>query len=79
MRPEELDNALSPQGFRPFALKMSNGESYRITHPEQVLVDRSVAMIGTRRLNETRRYEKLVICSLMHVVSLVPIEEAEVE
>ncbi len=60
-------------------LNLSNGESYPITHPEQVLVDRSVAMIGTKRLDSGRRYEKLVICTLMHIVSLVPIEETEVK
>ena len=78
MRPDDLTRALSPQGFRPFALNLSNGESYRITHPDQVLVDRSVAVVGTRRVNGERRYEKVVICALVHVVSLVPIEETEV-
>ena len=79
MRADDLAKALFPKGFRPFVLNLSNGESYRITHPEQVLVDRSVAMIGTERLNGGRRYEKLVICTLMHIVSLIPIEETEVK
>ena len=79
MRADDLSNALSPKEFRPFVLNLSNGESYRITHPEQVLVDRSVATIGTKRLDTGRRYEKLVTCTLMHIVSLVPIEETEVK
>ena len=79
MRPDDLSNALSAKSFRPFVLNLSNGESYRITHPEQVLVDRSVATIGTRRLDGSRRYEKLVTCALVHIVSLVPIEETEVK
>ena len=78
MAPKDLSSALSPQSFRPFSLNLSNGESYRITHPEQVMVDRSVAVIGTKRLNGDRRYEKLVTCSLVHIVSLIPIEETEV-
>ena len=78
MRADDLSRALSPQSFRPFSLNLSNGESYRITHPEQVLVDRSVAVIGTKRLNGERRYERLVTCSLVHIVSLIPIEETEV-
>ena len=78
MRADDLSKALSPKEFRPFVLNLSNGESYQITHPEQVMVDRSVATIGTRRLDSGRRYEKLVTCTLMHIVSLVPIEETEV-
>lgn len=79
MRPDDLSKALAPNEFRPFILNLSNGESYPITHPEQVMVDRSVAMIGTKRLDAGRRYEKLVICTLVHIVSLVPIEETEVQ
>jgi len=78
MRPDDLAKALTPKAFRPFLLNLSNGESFPITHPEQVMVDRSVAMIGTKRLDGARRYEKLVICTLMHIVSLVPLEETEV-
>ena len=59
-------------------MNLSNGESYRITHPEQVLVDHSVAMIGTKRLNGGRRYENMVICAVSHIVSLSPIEQTEV-
>lgn len=69
---------MAPKEFRPFVLNLSNGERYTITHPEQVLVDRSVAVIGTKRLDAGRRYEKLVTCTLMHIVSLVPLEETEV-
>ena len=79
MRADDLAKALSPKRFRPFMLNLSDGESYPITHPEQVLVDRAGATIGTKRLDDGRRYEKLVICTLMHIVSLVPIEETEVK
>ena len=79
MRADDLSRALSSQSFRPFILNLSNGESYPVAHPEQVLVDRSVAVIGTKRLNSDRRYEKLITCSLMHIVSLVPVEESEVQ
>ena len=77
MRVADLSKDISPKEFRPFVLNLSNGESHRITHPEQVLVDRSVVTIGTKRLGSGRRYEKLVACTLMHIVSLVLIEETE--
>lgn len=79
MRADDLSKALSPKEFRAFVMNLSNGESYQITHPEQVLVDRLVATIGTKRLDSGRRYEELVTCTLMHIVSLIPIEEMEVK
>lgn len=78
MRPDDLSKALAPNEFRPFVLNLSNGERYSITHPEQILVDRSVAVIGTKRVDAGRRYEKLVTRTLMHIVNLIPIEETEV-
>jgi len=79
MRPEDLAAVLDPHSFRPFDLNLSNGERYRVTHPEQVMVDRSAAIIGTKRLDGHRRYERLVTCALAHIVSLVPTEETEVQ
>lgn len=78
MRPDDLSSALDPQCFRPFIMNMSNGDSYRVNHPEQVMVDRSAAIIGTERRNGHRRYERLVTCALVHIVSLVPVDETEV-
>ena len=78
VRADDLSKALSRKGFKPFVLNLSNGESYQITHPEHMLVDRSVPMIGTKRIDDGRRYEKLVICTLIHIASLVSIEETEV-
>ena len=79
MRPEDLADALDPKKFQPFIVNLSNGESYRITHPEQVVVTRSTAFIATKRKNGRRYYEKGIMCALLHIVSLVPIQESTVD
>ncbi len=78
MRPEEVVKALEPERFRPFRLKISNGDVYEVRHPEQVIVSRSAITIGTHRRNGLRLFEKVDTISLLHVVSIVPIEETEV-
>lgn len=78
MSPEDLARAVEPERFRPFTIRISNGDEYKITHPEQVIVSRRSVAIGTRRRNGLRLFEKLDTISLLHVVSLVPIADVEV-
>lgn len=78
VRPEDLSEALVPERFKPFAINLTNGESYKITHPEQVVVTRSTAFIATRRRKGARYFEKGIMCGLIHIVSLIPLEETEV-
>lgn len=71
MRSDDLSKALSPESFRPFKLNRSSGESYRITHAQQVLVNGSAGVIGTEQVNGHRRYERLATCALLHFVDLI--------
>ena len=79
MRAEDVAKVLAPEGFQPFVIRVSNGDTYKITHPEQVVVARSTIAIGTHRRNGRRHFERLDIVALLHVVSLVPLEETEVK
>ncbi len=78
MRPDDVAQAVAPEHFRPFMLKVSNGDTYEIRHPEQVVVSRSTVAIGTRRRNGRRWFERLDTVALLHVVSLVPLEDTQV-
>ena len=78
MRPDEVARALEPERFRPFKLKISNGDVYEVRHPEQVIVSRSAIAIGTQRRDGSRLFERLDTVALLHVVSIVPLEETEV-
>ena len=78
MRPQDAAKALEPERFHPFVLEVSNGDTYEIRHPEQVVVGRSTVAIGTQRRNGQRFFERLDTVALPRVVSLVPIEETEV-
>ncbi len=78
MRPEDLAKALEPERFHPFRLKISNGDAYDVTLPDQVIVTRSTVTIGTHRRNGLRLFERADTVSLLHVVSIVPLMETEV-
>ena len=79
MRAEDLAKALEAERFQPFMLKLSNGDTYDIRHPEQVLLGRWAVAVGTQRRNGRRYFERLDTLSLLHVVSLVPLTDTEVE
>jgi hypothetical protein len=78
MRPDDIAAVLELGRFSPFKLRLSNGDVYEVRHPDQVVVTRSTLAIGTGRRNGTRWFERVVTVSLLHVVSIVPMEETEV-
>jgi hypothetical protein len=45
MRPEAIRELLRRQPFIPFTVHMTSGESYRVTHPEQVFVTKGLLLI----------------------------------
>lgn len=79
MRPENIASAVDPKNFHPFRLRMSNGEEYEVRHPEQVIVGRSTVTVGIHRRNGLKIFEKVYTIGLLHVVSIIPIEETEVK
>jgi hypothetical protein len=78
MRPQDVAKALEPERFHRFVLEAANGDAYEIGHPEKVAVGGSTVAIGTQRRNGQRFFEGLDTVALLHVVSLVPLEETEV-
>lgn len=76
MRPEEIVSFLTPERFQPFTIKVSNGDAYQVSHPEQVIVSRHSVAIGTQRRNGLRLFDRIDTISLLHVVSLVPLEQS---
>jgi hypothetical protein len=78
MRPQDVAKAWDPERFHPFVLEVSNGDTYEIRHPEQVVVGRSTVAIGTQRRNGQRVFERLDTVARLHVFGLAPIEDTEV-
>ena len=71
MRAEEVREHLDAEPFVPFKLCLSDGSSYQIRHPDQALVTMWSVEVGVpeQRL-ETRIYERIAHCSLLHIMKL---------
>lgn len=72
MRPEELREVLNVKPFVPIRIFFSDGKYYDIRHPEQVMLSRSVVDIGITKRNHNGIMDKIVRCSLLHVVRVEP-------
>jgi len=71
MRAEEVREHLDADPFVSFKLCLSDGSSYQIRHPDQALVTMWSVEVGVpeQRL-ETRIYERIAHCSLLHIMKL---------
>jgi hypothetical protein len=77
MRPNDLYDKLRQQPFQPFRIKLTNGSSYEIRHPELVMVGRSTALIGLPAPDLPEHfYDRSVTISLVHIVEVEPIAPA---
>ena len=70
MRPEELLELLRRRPFIPLRLHMTNGQTYDIRHPDNVLVLRTRVDIGVTPDPGTGVLSRVEYCSLLHVVRI---------
>ncbi len=79
MNPQELENLLTTAPFEPFGIYMSDGSTYPVTHPDQVILTPRVAHVGLGRARNGRgrTVREVVICALMHITRLGPVPEAD--
>lgn len=68
MRAEEFRQLLSARPFSPLRVHRTDGTTYDIRHPEQVLVSRQRIDIGLPPSAGTGVFERIEHCSLLHVV-----------
>ncbi|MCP4249858.1 MAG: hypothetical protein GY778_22680 [bacterium] len=61
--------------FEPFRLFMSDGSSYPVRHPDQVIVTARAAYVGLRVNGKSQVAQDVVICDLMHVSRLGPLDK----
>ena len=76
MRPEELIQLIRKKPFVPLRLHLTDGKTYDIRHPDQVLVLRSRIDIGIAPDPNTGVLERVEHCSLLHVVRVEELQAA---
>ena len=70
MNSDVIREWLARRPFEPFLVKFSNGDSYEIRHPENVIVMKSRIIVG---YPET---ERVVHCGLIRVNSIEALQHA---
>ena len=68
MRAEELMALLRKRPFVPLRIHMTDGQTYDIRHPDQVIVLRQRVDIGLLPDPATGVVERVEYCSLLHIV-----------
>jgi hypothetical protein len=68
MRPEELSKILQRQPFIPFRIHLTDGKTYDIRHPENLMILRSRLDIAVDRDPATGVIGQVDFVSLLHLV-----------
>lgn len=64
MNTETMLSLLRRQPFQPFEVRMSNGDSFDVKHPEMVFLLKSSLIFGSLESDD------FVFCSLLHVADV---------
>jgi hypothetical protein len=68
MRPEEIRELVRRQPFVPMRLHVTDGKTYDIRHPENVLISRGRVDIGVSDDPASGVAERVDFVSLLHIV-----------
>ncbi len=72
MRMQELQDTLKKTPFEPFRIRLSDGQSYDVRHPEFAGLTRHSLYVGVSP-DEDDAPERMAQCDLLHVVTIEPI------
>lgn len=74
MTRKDLASRVKQSPFVPFRLVLSEGTSYEIRHPEQIMVARDSIVIGVPSASEGDDFfDTTVLADIFHVVRLEPL------
>jgi len=79
MRAEDLRQLLDRRPFVPVRLHFSDGTMFDIRHPEMALLTRSTVEIGIPERVGERIADRVVYCTLLHIVRVENLNGHETE
>jgi hypothetical protein len=75
MRPDDVRDRLRVEPFEPFRIRLSNGSTYDVRHPDLVWVGRSAVLVGAADPGHAPDlFDRYTTVSLLHVAELEPIQ-----
>lgn len=75
MTAEDLIELLEERSFVPLRLRLDDGRSYEVRHPEMAIVTPTLVAIGISKENGSRMADRVTHCSIAHIVEAEPMEE----
>ena len=70
MRPEDILELVRARPFRPFRIRMSDGQQFEVRHPELAMVGRSQVIVGIpAERGPEGMIERTVNCALLHITT----------
>lgn len=73
MDAEELYQKVKHHLFEPFRVHVSDGSSYEVCHPDQIMVGRRSSHVGVSN-NGDRPFQRILTIANMHITKLEPME-----
>jgi hypothetical protein len=74
MHYEEIRRRLRTQPFQPFRIRLSNGTTYDVMHPDLVMIGRMAIDIGIPAPDlPSDVYDRAVTVSMLHVAEIMPL------
>ena len=73
MRSEELLDVIQSRPFKPHRFTFTTGETYELTHPEMMIVGRSLVTLGRPSPTNYRIADGVFHVSLLHIVKVEPV------
>ena len=70
MNADTIRELLRRQPFEPFEIRMTNGDTHQIRHPEMVMI------VGPRLVVGYPDTERIAILSLLHITSIHMLQAA---
>jgi hypothetical protein len=74
MRSEELLDVIQSRPFKPHRFTFTTGETYDLTHPEMMIVGRSLVTFGRPSPTDYRIADGVFHVSLLHILKVEPIQ-----
>jgi hypothetical protein len=74
MPPDDLLSAVRLQPVQPFRLRLTDGRTFDIRHPDQMIIGRRSAVIGLPAETNDPYFDQRITVDLIHVVSHEPLQ-----
>ena len=72
MDPDELFEKVRHRPFEPFRIHVSDGTSYEVKRPDQIMVGRRSSHVGLSR-NGEGPFQKIAIVANIHIARIEPL------